>query len=511
MNQFRVIAIALLSFSLVAVPGQVFALSSSVPDLDSGSDTGSSDTDNLTNDSTPVFSGTIDEAADIWLYVNSVQTKRIRNTVPPVWNYTYSTVLADGTYTFAATPFVPSGSSGPLSDSLTVTIDATAPVVTLTGDSTVTVEGGAPYDDAGASATDTRDGTLTPAITSNTVNVAVAGTYSVTYSATDTAGNTGTATRTVIVTEAPPDTTAPVLTQVTPVSQATNDPTPSYVFTSTESGTITYGGDCSSSTTDALAGDTTITFSTLADGEHANCTITVTDTAGNSGSVAVTSFTVDTTGPVITLSGDATMTVTQGTTFLDPGATASDARDGSVSVTVGGDTVNTNVLGTYSITYNAEDSLNNAATEVTRTVSVVEAVRESSGGGGSSRRKSSRDVSSGSVLGASTYYFTNELSPGMSGPDVTALQEVLMAEGLFQGSATGFYGALTYAAVQAYQTKYGLPALGKVGPQTLALLNQGRASVASMTDAERLTRLSELLTLLQKLQALLLLAQASGR
>ena len=43
---------------------------------------------------------------------------------------------------------------------------------------------------------------------SGTVDTSVAGTYSITYTATDAAGNTGTATRTVTVV----DTTAPVIT-----------------------------------------------------------------------------------------------------------------------------------------------------------------------------------------------------------------------------------------------------------------------------------------------------------
>src|SRR3989344_3245655 len=71
-----------------------------------------------------------------------------------------------------------------------------------------------------------------------------------------------------IVTHTPPDTIAPVLAQVTAVPTVTNDVTPSYTFSSTEAGTITYGGDCSSVTTAAVAGNNTITFNTLAPGLH---------------------------------------------------------------------------------------------------------------------------------------------------------------------------------------------------------------------------------------------------
>ena len=43
------------------------------------------------------------------------------------------------------------------------------------------------------------------------------------------------------------DTTAPVIVEVTFVTTPTNDSTPNYTFSSSEAGTITYGGSCSSS------------------------------------------------------------------------------------------------------------------------------------------------------------------------------------------------------------------------------------------------------------------------
>ena len=75
--------------------------------------------------------------------------------------------------------------------------------------------------------------------------------------------------------------TAPIIAEVTEVTTPTNDSTPNYTFSSTEAGTITYGGSCSSSTTIAIAGNNTITLNTLSDGTYSDCTITVTDNAGN--------------------------------------------------------------------------------------------------------------------------------------------------------------------------------------------------------------------------------------
>lgn len=74
---------------------------------------------------------------------------------------------------------------------------------------------------------------------------------------------------------------APILVQITPVPTPGTDATPSYTFSSTEAGTISYGGACSSSTTLAVSGNNTITFNALPIGIYNNCTLTVTDASSN--------------------------------------------------------------------------------------------------------------------------------------------------------------------------------------------------------------------------------------
>jgi len=90
------------------------------------------------------------------------------------------------------------------------------------------------------------------------------------------------------------------LKEVTAITTPTTDTTPDYTFSSTESGTITYGGSCSSSTTSATTGNNTITLNTLSVGTYADCTITVSKTISTknsetnlSDSLTITSFTVD--------------------------------------------------------------------------------------------------------------------------------------------------------------------------------------------------------------------------
>jgi hypothetical protein len=112
--------------------------------------------------------------------------------------------------------------------------------------------------------------------------------------------------------ESTTDTTAPVIAEVTAVTTPTNDTTPDYTFSSSEAGTITYGGSCTSSTTSASSGNNAITFSTLSNGTYDNCTVMVTDNALNSSSnLPVSTFTVDNTTISSSASDNATVTFGQ--------------------------------------------------------------------------------------------------------------------------------------------------------------------------------------------------------
>ena len=81
----------------------------------------------------------------------------------------------------------------------------------------------------------------------------------------------------------------------------------------------------------------------------------------------------DVTLPVITITGSTTINIEQGVPYVDQGATAVDDVDGDItaSIVTTGATINTSVVGVYSVIYNVADAAGNNAVTKTRTVNVV--------------------------------------------------------------------------------------------------------------------------------------------
>lgn len=78
------------------------------------------------------------------------------------------------------------------------------------------------------------------------------------------------------------------------------------------------------------------------------------------------------------------------------------------------------------------------------------------------------------------HVFNTTLNEGMTSTEVSALQQVLAYDGVFNLAPTGYYGAITAQAVLRFQIKYNIAALATleelggatVGPATRAKLNQ---------------------------------------
>ena len=78
--------------------------------------------------------------------------------------------------------------------------------------------------------------------------------------------------------------------------------------------------------------------------------------------------------PILSLTGNTSVTISVGTTYNDEGAICEDAVDGTIIPTVVSNTVDTTQTGTYAVTYSCTDAANNSATQVSRTVIVQTAV-----------------------------------------------------------------------------------------------------------------------------------------
>ena len=107
------------------------------------------------------------------------------DTATGVISGTPTPIAAETTYQITATNA--SGDSAAFDLVLSVT-DQTEPVITLTGDPKVFVEKGTTYNDEGATAADVVDASV-QVDTGGTVDTAVPGSYTLTYTATDEAGN----------------------------------------------------------------------------------------------------------------------------------------------------------------------------------------------------------------------------------------------------------------------------------------------------------------------------------
>ena len=157
------------------------------------------------------------------------------------------------------------------------TKDTQAPSITLNGESPMVVAHESDFSDPGASANDNNDGSIAPSV-SGSVDTSTVGSYTLTYSATDAAGNSASSERIVNVT--------------------------------------------------------------------------------------------DQTAPTITLEGDSTIIIAHGNTYTDLGVVITDNIDNDLTAVVTG-SVDTNTLGSYTLTYDATDASGNSGASVTRTIEVV--------------------------------------------------------------------------------------------------------------------------------------------
>jgi hypothetical protein len=166
--------------------------------------------------------------------------------------------------------------------------DTTKPVITLNGNAAINLVVGDTYTEEGATASDTVDTNVPVTIGGDTVNTAVPGIYTITYNATDDAGNAATQkTRSVTVS----DVVAPVITTPGNITEEATGPSGNvvtYIVTATDDvGVVSVS--CNPVSGSLFAITTT----------PVNCTAN--DAANNVKNEAFSVTVQDTTAPVVTI------------------------------------------------------------------------------------------------------------------------------------------------------------------------------------------------------------------
>ena len=268
--------------------------------------------------------------------------------------------------------------------------DVTPPELRLNGDAEITLAVGTDFEDPGYTATDDYDGDITDKVvrSGKIPEEKTAGTYTLTYTVQDSAGNVTTKTRKVIYEEYSKleISLGSILDGVTPMIQlkganpycmvvGSKYVEPGATATDNVDGNITDRISVTNKVSGNLIGSFRIVYK-------------VEDSSGNQ-AIAYRAVIVSTScpnekntntvtgnsAPVITLVGKSSVTINKGTEYIDLGATAYDKEDGDITSKVITDAsqVKVNVAGVYKVIYRVTDSDGKTVTK-TRTVTVKDPV-----------------------------------------------------------------------------------------------------------------------------------------
>ncbi|HVZ43899.1 MAG TPA: Ig-like domain-containing protein [Ramlibacter sp.] len=196
------------------------------PDLIAADDHGKSSTDNLTNVTTPTFTGTAEANATVTLYEGVTSVGTGSADALGHWSITTSSTLSEGAHTLTAKATDAAGNTSGASTGLTVTIDTTAPAAPSAPDlATASDNGASSSDNVTSITTPTFTGTAAPgaavtlydgatAVGTATANASTgawsiksttlsSGAHTMSASTTDNAGNTAASATTLGVTIVP--------------------------------------------------------------------------------------------------------------------------------------------------------------------------------------------------------------------------------------------------------------------------------------------------------------------
>ncbi len=392
-------------------------------------------------------------------------------------------------------------------------IDTTPPVITISGADPLRLLIGQSYNDEGITASD--DGKDIAFSRTGDLNTSVAGTYTLTYTATDAARNKTEVTRTIIITKRSDDSIGIIpiskyraiisgkLTETQEINEneiIELDGSKS-VVSNQEKIEYHWGSSCKQV---ELVGqkESIVNFKVEEVDQNKVCTISLSVSDGSEKSpINILKFTIKNTDkeiPVITLNGEATITLLVGDGYSDAGAVVSDDIDTNRTILLNG-IVNTSVAGTYTLEYTATDLSGKSAIPVRRTVVVNN--RPSSSGGyisiippvnpitpqvlaekivpqvlGEKITSDEPTTELDKAIQKLNLKFTRRLRKTnrdlKNNKEVSTLQEVLKDLGYFKyPRVTGYFGNYTEDAIKSFQKANGLEQVGYIGPKTLKLLN----------------------------------------
>lgn len=218
-----------------------------------------------------------------------------------------------------------------------VTSDIIAPIITINGDSRVTLEAGDSYTDAGVTTTDNQDAAIS-VTTLSSVNRSKAGTYIVTYIAEDSSGNRSKAIRIIVVTDKTPPQISLNGEQIIRLDVGSTYADKGVISADNSHGAISIHSISNINLT--KAGIYSVIYTAI-------------DPSGNQSSVnrQIIIKQTDTIAiaPVVTLNGNDTITIEAGQTYTDTGAIAVDNIDGDIDILMNLPNVNTTTSGSYVI------------------------------------------------------------------------------------------------------------------------------------------------------------------
>ena len=215
------------------------------------------------------------------------------------------------------------------------------------------------YVDPGYYSTDYQNDTVNVLTDANiSVNTTQIGTYIIHYTATDNYGITSTNTRTVNVINLPKITLSNYLSS-------------SIVYISVNDTSYTDPG-YSAVDNYNIPIDITIDTSEIIFGEIGSYTITYTATDSYGFTSTDSRQVIIQNIPYITLYNNInTISINQGDSYIDLGATATDFMNNTIFITGTPSTLNTNIIGVYTINYNYTDIYGLIAQQVTKTVNII--------------------------------------------------------------------------------------------------------------------------------------------